>query len=236
MDNLISGILMATPSGLWEKIIMGLEGGLGAFSLSIIILTIIIKLVMSPIDFFNKRTNKKMSMMQAKIQPQIDAIQKKYAKDEKLKNQKVACVYLTGGASRMDFVREIFMKVFNLKADQCPSDDNPSLIVSQGVAHLSYADYKTQEKEKELREKAKKIIDSFDWEGKIKEIVYSSVKQSIIDKAKSIMLSYQNGKIYDMHTVKDGVENGIKYGYGLAAYKDKDKGYWFSVIMGSRIW
>lgn len=157
--------------------------------------------------------------------PTVEAAVKKF-KDEKLKNQKVACVYLTGGASRMDFVREIFMKVFNLKADQCPSDDNPSLIVSQGVAHLSYADYKTQEKEKELREKAKKIIDSFDWEGKIKEIVYSSVKQSIIDKAKSIMLSYQNGKIYDMHTVKDGVENGIRYGYGLAAYKDKDKGYW----------
>ena len=87
MDNLISGLLMATPSGLWESIIMGLEGWLGTFSLSIIILTIIIKLVMSPLDFFNKRTSKKMSTMQAKIQPQIDAIQKKYAGDDKLKNQ-----------------------------------------------------------------------------------------------------------------------------------------------------
>ena len=93
MDNLISGLLMATPSGLWESIIMGLEGWLGTFSLSIIILTIIIKLVMSPLDFFNKRTSKKMSTMQAKIQPQIDAIQKKYAGDDKLKNQKLGELY-----------------------------------------------------------------------------------------------------------------------------------------------
>ena len=93
MDNLISGILMASPTGLWERIIMGLESGIGIFSLSIIILTVIIKLIMSPIDFFNKRTNKKMSMMQAKIQPQIDAIQKKYAGDDKLKNQKLGELY-----------------------------------------------------------------------------------------------------------------------------------------------
>ena len=75
MDNLISGILLASPTGLWEKIIMGLESGIGIFSLSIIILTVIIKLIMSPIDFFIKRTIKRMSMMQAIIQPQIDAIQ-----------------------------------------------------------------------------------------------------------------------------------------------------------------
>lgn len=162
--------------------------------------------------------------------PTVEAVVKKF-KDEKLKKQKVACVYLTGGASRMDFVREIFMKVFNLKAEQCPSDDNPSLIVSQGIAHLSYADYKTLGKEKELREKAKKIIDSFDWNGKIKKIIFSSVKQSIIDKAKSIMISYKNGEIFDIHLVNNGVENGVIYGYGLYLSKDNDNGYWSNDIV-----
>ena len=93
MDNLVRGLLMATPSGLWEKIIMGFDGWIGTFSISIIILTIIIKIIMSPLDFFNKRTSKKMSTMQAKIQPQIDAIQKKYANDDKLKNQKLGELY-----------------------------------------------------------------------------------------------------------------------------------------------
>lgn len=97
-------------------------------------------------------------------------------KDEKLKSNKVECVYLTGGASRMDFVREVFMKVFNLTAEQCPCDDNPSLIVSQGVAHLSYADYKTQDNKVKLQEQAENIINAFDWDGKIKEIIYASIK------------------------------------------------------------
>lgn len=143
--------------------------------------------------------------------PTVEAVVQKF-KDEKLKDQKVACVYLTGGASRMDFVREIFMKVFNLKAEQCPSDDNPSLIVSQGIAHLSYADYKTQEKEKELRAKAKKIIDSFDWEGKLKEAIADSVKKSIIDKAYSIMVDYKNGNIYDYYTLTNGYVGDTYYG------------------------
>ena len=146
-------------------------------------------------------------------------------KEKKLKGQPVSCVYLTGGASRMDFVRDIFLEVFNLKAEQCPCDDNPSVIVSQGVAHLSYADYKTLETERALRDKAKRIIDSFDWEGKIKEIVCSSIKQSIIDRAKYIMLCYKDGDIYDYHTVDDGYENGIYYGFGLVSGKNHDEGY-----------
>lgn len=143
--------------------------------------------------------------------PTVEAVVQKF-KEEKLKDQNVACVYLTGGASRMDFVREIFMKVFNLKAEQCPSDDNPSLIVSQGVAHLSYADYRTQEKEKELRAKAKKIIDSFDWEGKLKDTISDSVKKSIIDKVYSIMVDYKNGNIYDYHTLSNGHVGDTYYG------------------------
>lgn len=50
-------------------------------------------------------------------------------------------MYLTGGASRMDFVKSIFMEVFNLDEYHCVSDDNPSVIVSQGVADLAYARY-----------------------------------------------------------------------------------------------
>ncbi len=93
MDYLISGLLAKTPTGLWEKIIMAFEKGFGSFALSIIVLTIIIKLIMSPVDFFNRRTNKKMATMQKKIQSQVDAINKKYANDNKTKNQKLGELY-----------------------------------------------------------------------------------------------------------------------------------------------
>ena len=65
----------------------------------------------------------------------------KYFKKNILVDNKVECVYLTGGASRMDFIRSIFMEVFNLDEYHCVSDDNPSVIISQGVADFAYARY-----------------------------------------------------------------------------------------------
>lgn len=124
-------------------------------------------------------------------------------KKEKLKNNAVACVYLTGGASRMDFVREIFMDVFGLDAAHCPLDDNPSVIVSQGVAHLSYADIKAAEKEADLKKMAQMAIASFNWEESFNSIIRSSIKAKIIDKAWSIMIAYRDGSIGEYLTLKD---------------------------------
>lgn len=130
-------------------------------------------------------------------------------KNEKLKGNHVACVYLTGGASRMDFVREIFMEVFGLDSEHCPPDDNPSLIVSQGIAHLSYADIKAKERERELTEIAQSAISSFNWEDNFNSIIRSSVKAKIIDKADEIMSDYLNGLIGEYHTLtKDHLPTG----------------------------
>jgi hypothetical protein len=41
----------------------------------------------------------------------------------------------------MDFIRNIFMKVFKLDEKYLPRDNNPSLIVAEGIAHLSYGNY-----------------------------------------------------------------------------------------------
>ncbi len=143
--------------------------------------------------------------------PRIEAAVKKF-KNEKLKNQEVAYVYLTGGASRMDFVCDVFMEVFNLDEEHCLPDDTPSLIVSQGVAHLSYADIKTTETEEGASGDAEEIIDNFDWEGKLKDTIVESVKKSIIDKVYDIMQDYKAGRIYDYHTLDNGFEGGRYYG------------------------
>lgn len=65
-------------------------------------------------------------------------------KENKLKNNKVTYVYLTGGASRMDFVRQIFMDTFDLDEAHCPCDDNPSVIVSRAIAKFACYSIKQQ--------------------------------------------------------------------------------------------
>ena len=93
MDYIISTVLATAPNGFWENIIMTFENTFLSFALSIVVLTVIIKLVMSPLDFLNRRTSNKMAQTQARIKPQVDAIEKKYSKDPNLKNQKLGELY-----------------------------------------------------------------------------------------------------------------------------------------------
>lgn len=164
-------------------------------------------------------------------------------KEEKLKDNNVACVYLTGGASRMDFVRQIFMDVFNLNEKQCPGDDNPSVIVSQGVAHLSYADIITAKKEEELRKLAQTAISQYNWDGNIREIVNKSIKAKIIDKAWDVMIAYKNGDVFEYLTLKNdyydnhyininykGHENGLQQVRNVRALNSKFKSTFESLV------
>lgn len=131
-------------------------------------------------------------------------------KKNKLGENIVAGVYLTGGASRMDFVRGIFMRVFNLNDSACPSDDKPSVIVSQGIAKLSYADIKTEGRKSELEKKAKQIIENFDWNKILTGIIYSEVKCDIIKKCKEIMQLYKDDEVFEYVEMKNSI--GIKDG------------------------
>lgn len=138
-----------------------------------------------------------------------DAIKK--FKDEKLKDNKVVCVYLTGGASRMDFVRQIFMDIFQLDERHCPFDSAPSLIVAQGVAHLSYADMNTEKKAQEIRDYVAEMLMQYDWETELRDVVCNVVKKEIISIAQSVMLSYKNGFVFEYLLLDNGTNISGEY-------------------------
>lgn len=131
-------------------------------------------------------------------------------KNEKLRDYQVACVYLTGGASRMDFVREIFMEVFALDAEHCPLDEYPERIVSQGVAHLSYADIKTIETEEALKNKVKQLIDNFNWDYEIRKIIGTEIVGRIQKEAAEVMSRWVSGSIYQTIYI-DGLSDKVRY-------------------------
>ncbi len=96
MDFLNFGSLMlevAKPDGLWESVIFGLESLVKNYGLTIILVTLAIKLLMLPFDFYNRYINKKNSSKMAAIQPEIEKIQKKYGSNRDLVNQKTMEVY-----------------------------------------------------------------------------------------------------------------------------------------------
>ena len=70
------------PSGLWETILNWLEGGIVNYGWVIIVFTLLVKLCLSPLDFLIRFSNKKSTLVQRKLAPQIARINKKYANDK----------------------------------------------------------------------------------------------------------------------------------------------------------
>lgn len=84
----IINTLLATqwPSGLWETIIKWFAG-VGSFAIAIILLTLCLKVVLLPLDFWQRSVTRKMSSQQALMKPELDEIQKKYTGQEAQQKQ-----------------------------------------------------------------------------------------------------------------------------------------------------
>lgn len=91
--NQIGRLLVEAPTGVWEKIIMAFNSNIANYALAIVCLTLVIKLVLFPFDFLNRRSTRKSTKMQAIIQPEIDVLKKKYANNQKELNEKTLEVY-----------------------------------------------------------------------------------------------------------------------------------------------
>ena len=72
-----------------KGILDGIYSFVGNYGWSIVIFTLLIRLVLMPFDYKSRVSMRKTT----KIQPQINALQKKYAKDQEKLNQKMSELY-----------------------------------------------------------------------------------------------------------------------------------------------
>lgn len=81
-------------------------------------------------------------------------------KENKIPGNKVFGVFLTGGASRMNFIRPMIAEAFELPVEDVRIDsDNPSLTISRGIAMLGATDAITSVLVTELKKKTSAIVD-----------------------------------------------------------------------------
>ena len=86
------------PTGFWESIIKWFAG-VGSIGVGIILLTLCLKLVLLPIDFWQKLASRKMTAQQAIMQPELNEIKQKYGNNQALMQQKQAELYKKYNAS-----------------------------------------------------------------------------------------------------------------------------------------
>lgn len=75
-------------------------------------------------------------------------------------DQKIYGVFLTGGASRMDFIKSLVCKCWNVDESQVYRDNDPSLTISQGVAEVARMDLRTDGMDTGLEEEINKVQNS----------------------------------------------------------------------------
>lgn len=90
MANLINLLAQtAWNTGFWGKLIGWFHGGIGNYVWTIIIFTIVLKLVMLPLDYFQRRVTKKNADMQKLMQPELDKVKVRYKNDPEKMQQKL---------------------------------------------------------------------------------------------------------------------------------------------------
>lgn len=79
-------------------------------------------------------------------------------KDNHINGAPIYGVFLTGGASRMDFIKPLVSKVWSVPEESIYRDQDPSLTISQGVAEVARIDLRTEGMDQGLAEEIDNIV------------------------------------------------------------------------------
>ncbi len=93
----INLLLNSMPDGVWPTIIGWFTAFISSYGWAILVFTICLKLVLSPLDIWQKVSSRKNAEKQAAIQPEIQKVQARYGNNKELLNKKTMEVYKKNG-------------------------------------------------------------------------------------------------------------------------------------------
>ena len=81
------------------KLISGLVGAIGIVGIGVIVFTLILKVITLPLDIYSKASMRKNNLKMEKMRPQLEKLQKQYADNQQMYNQKMMEMYKKNGYS-----------------------------------------------------------------------------------------------------------------------------------------
>lgn len=121
-------------------------------------------------------------------------------------------VFMTGGASRMGFVKKAIEEEFNLEDNQVKVDpDDPSLTISRGIALLGMADAITSVLVSELRVKIASLTNDDTMLTKLKTLLSNNIVNEawkVVDSTSSYWVKF--GENTDEEELKGLLENNLE--------------------------
>lgn len=92
MDS-ITMLLADMPKGFWQSVLGWFIDFVGTYGLAIVVFTILLKLLLSPLDFWQKNSMRKTQKAQAILKPELAKIKEKYGYNKQLENEKTMELY-----------------------------------------------------------------------------------------------------------------------------------------------
>lgn len=101
VDPIITSISLAAPStgSFLVDIILWLVKGTGSVALGVVLFTVILKLITLPFDFISRSSMRRNSIKMEEMRPELEKLQKQYADNKDLYNQKMMALYKKNGYS-----------------------------------------------------------------------------------------------------------------------------------------
>lgn len=104
MANIIFTILRDAPlkpNSLWPKIYYWIESFIGNYGWTIFIFTLFVRLLVLPLDFYNRYSTRKNTFIQKRLNGQVQKINAKCGNDKNKANQQVNALYKKEGYNMM---------------------------------------------------------------------------------------------------------------------------------------
>ena len=108
--------------------------------------------------------------------------------------QDIYGVFMTGGASRMDFLKPLIYHYFGVDEDHVYRDQDPSLTISQGVAMVARMDLRTEGMDEGLGTQIEELTNSSKIFSTFAINFTTVALQTIIDSLNSSILVFENSK------------------------------------------
>lgn len=134
-------------------------------------------------------------------------------KTNHIAGQNIYGVFMTGGASRMDFLKPLICECWGVTEDKIYRDQDPSLTISQGVAELARADLRSSGKDTEIGKDIAQLKQSdVIYEGFI-EHFGGAIYESVVGKVADSVTNFANSTVdKSLNQLQNSISNAVRNG------------------------
>lgn len=124
--------------------------------------------------------------------------------------QNIYGVFLTGGASRMDFIKPLVAQCWNVPEDKIFRDQDPSLTISEGVAEVARIDLRTRDIDTDLKPLFEQINGNAIY-NKFVELFGNFLFENVAEKVSEKCIEWRDAtNNLSLNSLNNRIKSGVK--------------------------